>query len=122
MRRAIVLGIRRCESFQVKAAVIGFGGDEEKYPCHFKHKIGDVFIYDGEKFIGRICPHFSPQVVSKMIAFHASGPRQVPTAGYYYPFWYAPVSRKATVTNKGEAKLKAFKKSLTKEERTSIIL
>jgi uncharacterized repeat protein (TIGR04076 family) len=80
--------------FQVKATVIGFIGDEEKYPCHFQHKIGDEFIYDGEKYIGRICPHFSSTVVPKMVAFHAAGPRKVPTAGYYYPFWYAPVSRK----------------------------
>ncbi len=81
--------------FQVKATVIGFVGDEEKYPCHFQHKIGDVFYYDGEKYIGRICPHFSREIVPRMMLFHASGPRKVPASGYYYPFWYAPVSRKA---------------------------
>lgn len=86
--------------FQIKATVIGFVGDEEKYPCHFQHKVGDVFIYDGEKYIGRICPHFSSAVVPKMMAFAASGPRKVPAAGYYYPFWYAPVSRKAPENKK----------------------
>jgi len=26
--------------FKVKVTVVGFLGDEEKYPCHFQHKIG----------------------------------------------------------------------------------
>jgi hypothetical protein len=79
--------------FQVKATVIGFAGDEVKYPCHFQHKIGDTFIYDGEKYIGRICPGFSAVVVPRMMGFFAAGPRQIPTPQYYYAFWYAPVSR-----------------------------
>ncbi len=53
--------------FQVKATVIGFAGDEEKYPCHFQHKVGDTFIYDGEKYIGRICPGFSAALVPRMM-------------------------------------------------------
>lgn len=80
--------------FKVKATAIGFGGDEEKYPCHFQHKIGDTFIYDGEKYIGRICPGFSAAVVPRMMEFFAAGPRLVPTPQYYYAFWYAPVSRR----------------------------
>jgi hypothetical protein len=80
--------------FQVKATAIGFGGDEQKYPCHFQHKIGDTFIYDGEKYIGRICPGFSAVVVPRMMDFYAAGPRPVPTPQYYYAFWYAPVSRR----------------------------
>jgi hypothetical protein len=80
--------------FQVKAIAIGFGGDEQKYPCHFQHKIGDTFIYDGEKYIGRICPGFSAVVVPRMMDFYAAGPRLVPTPQYYYAFWYAPVSRR----------------------------
>jgi hypothetical protein len=80
--------------FQVKATAIGFGGDEQKYPCHFQHKIGDTFIYDGEKYIGRICPGFSAVVVPRMMEFYAAGPRPVPTPQYYYAFWYAPVSRR----------------------------
>ncbi len=80
--------------FQVRATVIGFVGDEEKYPCHFQHKIGDQFIYDGEKYIGRICPGLSAQLVPRMMGFFAAGPRKVPTPQHYYAFWYAPVSRK----------------------------
>jgi hypothetical protein len=80
--------------FKVKATVIGFAGDEEKYPCHFQHKIGDEFIYDGEKYIGRICPGMSALVVPKMMGMFAAGPRMIPAPTYYYAFWYAPVSRK----------------------------
>jgi hypothetical protein len=80
--------------FQVKATVIGFAGNEEKYPCHFQHKIGDTFIYDGEKYIGRICPGLSAAVVPRMMDFFAAGPRPVPSPQYYYAFWYAPVSRR----------------------------
>ncbi len=80
--------------FKVKATVIGFAGDEEKYPCHFQHKIGDEFIYDGEKYIGRICPGMSALVVPKMMGMFAAGPRQIPTPAFYYVFWYAPVSRR----------------------------
>jgi len=80
--------------FKVKATVVGFGGDEEKYPCHFRHKIGDEFIYDGEKYIGRICPGMSAALVPKMMSVFAAGPRVIPTPAYYYAFWYAPVSRR----------------------------
>jgi uncharacterized repeat protein (TIGR04076 family) len=80
--------------FQVKATMIGFAGDEEKYPCHFQHKTGDEFIYDGEKYIGRICPGLSAVLVPKMMAVYAAGPRKVPEPMVYYPFWYSPVSRR----------------------------
>jgi uncharacterized repeat protein (TIGR04076 family) len=79
--------------FKSKATVIGFLGDEEKYPCHFQHKIGDEFVYDGERYIGRICSNVAPLVIPKMAELHAAGPRYVP-AYYYYPFWYAPCSVK----------------------------
>ena len=79
--------------FQVKATVVGFLGDEEKYPCHFQHKIGDEFIYDGEKYIGRICPHMASILIPRMMPLCAAGPRII-SHGYYFPFWYAPVSRK----------------------------
>jgi hypothetical protein len=86
--------------FQVKATVIDYGGDEEKYPCHFQHKIGDEFIYDGEKYIGRICPGLSAVLVPKMIEVYAAGPRMVPKPMVYFPFWYAPVSRRDTGNKK----------------------
>lgn len=77
--------------FQVKATVVGFLGDEKQYPCHFQHRAGDEFIFDGEKYIGRICPHMAPLLIPRMMPLYATGPRFVPP-GYYYPFWYAPVS------------------------------
>ena len=80
--------------FKVKATVVGFLGDEEKYPCHFQHKIGDEFIYDGEKFVGRICAHVASSLIPRMMTLYAAGPRVIPTAGYYHPFWYSPVSAK----------------------------
>ena len=79
--------------FKVKATVAGFLGDEEKYPCHFQYKIGDEFIYDGEKFIGKVCPNIFPLLAQKILDLHAAGPRYVEPP-YYYPFWYAPVSVK----------------------------
>jgi uncharacterized repeat protein (TIGR04076 family) len=80
-------------AFQVKATVIGYGGDEEKYPCHFQHNIGDEFIWDGERFIGRICPYVATNAITRMLTLARTGPR-FPSALWYSPFWYAPVSRK----------------------------
>jgi uncharacterized repeat protein (TIGR04076 family) len=79
--------------FQVKATVVGFLGDEERYPCHFQHKVGDEFIYDGEKYVGRICPHMALLLIPRMMPLCAAGPRII-SHGYYFPFWYAPVSVK----------------------------
>jgi uncharacterized repeat protein (TIGR04076 family) len=75
--------------FKVKATVVQFLGDEEKYPCHFGHKVGDEFIYDGEKFHGRICPHALPVVMPHLCSLYDAGPRYVQPA-YYVPFWYVP--------------------------------
>ena len=36
--------------FKVKATLIGFLGNTERYPCHFNHKVGDEVIFDGEKY------------------------------------------------------------------------
>jgi uncharacterized repeat protein (TIGR04076 family) len=80
--------------FQIKATVVRFLGDEEKYPCHFLHKIGDEFIYDGEKFVGRMCPSMAHSLIPAMMPLHAAGPRFIPPAAYYYPFWYGTESRK----------------------------
>lgn len=77
--------------FKIKATVIGFIGDEKNNPCHFNHKIGDEFIYDGEKFIGRICPHTLPMLIPKFLALYAAGPMYVQPE-YHLPFWYAPRS------------------------------
>jgi uncharacterized repeat protein (TIGR04076 family) len=81
--------------FQVKATVVRFLGDEEKYPCHFQHRVGDEFIYDGEKYLGTICPSMARFLIPSMMPLHAAGPRVIPPSGYYYPFWYSSLSRKA---------------------------
>ena len=77
--------------FKVKATVIDFLGDKEKYPCHHGYKLGDEFIFDGESFTGTICPSLMPTVAQKTLELHAAGPRYRDTM-YYYPFLYAPVS------------------------------
>ena len=33
--------------FKVKATLIGFLGNTERYPCHFNHKVGDEVILLG---------------------------------------------------------------------------
>ena len=79
-------------SFKVKATVVAFLGDAKKYPCHFQHLIGEEFIYDGERFNGRLCPSIANYVIPQMMAVHAAGPRHIARPAYYYPFWYAPLS------------------------------
>ena len=79
--------------FKVKATLVDFLGDEEKYPCHMKHKIGDEIIFDGESYIGRLCPDVWPMLTAKVTALHQAGPRYIESF-YYYPFWYAPPSVK----------------------------
>jgi len=79
--------------FQVKATVVGFMGDEEKYPCQFQHKVGDEFIYDGEKYIGRICPYVADPLIPRMMTLYVVGPRLI-SPMYFLPHWYAPVSKK----------------------------
>jgi uncharacterized repeat protein (TIGR04076 family) len=79
--------------FKVKATVVDFLGDEEKYPCHFGHKIGDEIIFDGEKYIGRLCSDVWPILTPKVFALWVAGPRYREPI-YYCPFWYAPTSVK----------------------------
>jgi uncharacterized repeat protein (TIGR04076 family) len=77
--------------FQVKATVIGFAGNEQKYPCHFGYHIGDEIIYDGEKFTGRICLHVLPLLNKYVMPLAGAGPRFIDPV-HYYPFWNAPSS------------------------------
>jgi hypothetical protein len=80
-------------AFKVRATVVAFLGDPEKYPCHFLYKIGDEIIYDGEQFIGKICPalvHDTP-LMEKMMYLYCAGPRYT-DMWYPHPFWYAPGS------------------------------
>ncbi len=41
--------------FKVRCKLISFEGDEKRYPCHFRYKIGDEFYYDGVNFTGGVC-------------------------------------------------------------------
>ena len=65
----------------------------ERYPCHFGYKIGDEIIFDGEKFIGRICIQLLPLLDKYFLPLFAAGPRYV-NPPYYYPFFYVPLSAK----------------------------
>jgi len=78
-------------SFKTKVAMVGFMGDVEKYPCHFQHRVGDEVIFDGEKFVGRLCSSVWPLVMPIVFDVHVAGPRYMPSL-YYFPFWYAPPS------------------------------
>lgn len=77
--------------FQVRITVAGVLGDADTYPCHFKHRVGDEVIFDGESYHGRLCPDVWPLVAPKVAALHQAGPRYVEWISYY-PFWYCPCS------------------------------
>lgn len=84
--------IEEVEMFKVKATLTEFLGDLDNYPCHFCHNVGDEVIFDGEKYIGRLCPDVWPILTPKVAALHCAGPRYVDPE-YYYPFWYCCVSK-----------------------------
>jgi uncharacterized repeat protein (TIGR04076 family) len=79
--------------FKVKATVVTFLGNQEIYPCHMGHKVGDEVIFDGESYHGRLCPDVWPLIAPKVSALHQAGPRYLEW-GAYYPFWYCPPSFK----------------------------
>ena len=79
--------------FKVKGIVVGFLGNQEIYPCHMGHKVGDEIIFDGESYHGRLCPDVWPLIAPKVSALHKAGPRYVEWEAYY-PFWYCPLSIK----------------------------
>ncbi|OGN98292.1 MAG: hypothetical protein A2Y89_06045 [Chloroflexi bacterium RBG_13_51_18] len=80
--------------FKVKATVIGFDKDEKKYPCHFRYKIGEEIIYDGETITGRVCPSMAPVLGRAFNDLLASGGRhkEGEPPGSYFPFWHSPLS------------------------------
>jgi uncharacterized repeat protein (TIGR04076 family) len=80
--------------FKVKATVVGFDKDESRYPCHFRYKIGDEIIYDGEIITGRLCPAILPEIGKIFKDLQSSGGRhkEGEIAGSYYPFWHSPLS------------------------------
>jgi hypothetical protein len=79
--------------FKVKATLVRFAGDVERYPCHFGYQIGDEIIYDGESFIGKVCLQILPLLNKHIPPLYAAGPRYTNPASYY-PFFYAPLSLK----------------------------
>jgi uncharacterized repeat protein (TIGR04076 family) len=80
--------------FKVKATVVGFDKDESRYPCHFRYKIGDEIIFDGESITGRVCPSMLPSFGRAFNELLASGGRhkEGEPAGAYFPFWHSPYS------------------------------
>jgi uncharacterized repeat protein (TIGR04076 family) len=80
--------------FKVKATVIGFDKDEQKYPCHFRYKIGEEITYDGETITGRVCQSIAPVLGEAFKDLLASGGRhqagEMPAS--YFPFWHSPLS------------------------------
>ena len=80
--------------FKVKATVVGFDGDQEKYPCHFRYKIGEEIVFDGETIDGRVCPSMLLPFGEIFKSLVASGGRheedEIP--GSYFPFWHSPLS------------------------------
>ena len=80
--------------FKAKATVVGYGKDESKGPCHFRYKVGDEIIFDGETISGRICPNMMASLARAFADLFASGGRhkegEIP--GSYYPFWHSPQS------------------------------
>ena len=80
--------------FKVRATVVGFDEDEERHPCHFRYKIGDEVIWDGEKFIGRICPSILRPFAEMVSALYSSGGRhkEGEMPGAYLPFLHSPFS------------------------------
>jgi uncharacterized repeat protein (TIGR04076 family) len=60
-------------AFIVKATLVQFMGDEERFPCHFGYKIGDSFIYDGAEFHGRVCPGLLGPMVTTLVGIRLAG-------------------------------------------------
>jgi uncharacterized repeat protein (TIGR04076 family) len=77
--------------FKVKATVVAFLGNQKLYPCHMGHKIGDEVVFDGERYVGRLCPDVWPLIAPKVSALHQAGPRYVEWSSYY-PHWYVSLS------------------------------
>lgn len=80
--------------FKVKATVIGFDKDEQRFPCHFRYKVGEEITYDGEMVTGRICPSLFSVLGQAFNDLQASGGRHQESENpkSYYPFWHSPYS------------------------------
>ncbi|MGD1119609.1 MAG: hypothetical protein ABR886_09000 [Dehalococcoidales bacterium] len=80
--------------FKVKATVVGFDQDEQRFPCHFRYKIGEEITFDGETVTGRICPSVFAVLGQAFNDLQASGGRhqEGENPKSYYPFWHSPYS------------------------------
>jgi uncharacterized repeat protein (TIGR04076 family) len=78
-------------AFKVRVRVVGFLGNEELYPCHMKHKVGDEVIFDGESYTGRLCPNLWPVITPKVEALWLAGPKYRQPISQH-PFWYGALS------------------------------
>jgi len=74
-------------AFSVKATLIGFLGDAQRYPCHAMLNIGDEIIFDGAELKGKMCPDILPLIANACHTLQVMGPRYVPPS-YYSVFWY----------------------------------
>jgi uncharacterized repeat protein (TIGR04076 family) len=70
--------------FKVKATLVAFMGDVERFPCHFNYGLGDQIIYDGEKFVGRICPSLLPTLSPIIYGLHRAGNAQYSRITFRY--------------------------------------
>ena len=59
--------------YKVRAKLVAFLGDEDRYPCHFPYEIGEEIIWDGERLEGRLCPGIMNNVIPKMVIMANSG-------------------------------------------------
>jgi uncharacterized repeat protein (TIGR04076 family) len=103
-------------AYKVKCRLVAFIGDVEQFPCHFGYEIGDEFIYDGEKFIGRICPAlFHSGMLSIIDTIRYNGT----SAFRNYPWLYSGISKKDPSMKKydgvGWANVKEIPKDVRKE-------
>ncbi len=70
--------------FKVKCRLIEFLGDEKTYPCHFNYKIGDELIYDGDRFIGRVCPGIMATMMPVVHGIYLLGHKYTENIMYRY--------------------------------------
>lgn len=64
--------------------MIEFLGDEKTYPCHFNYKIGDEIIYDGDRFIGRVCPGIMASMLPVVHGMYLLGHKYTENILYRY--------------------------------------
>ena len=77
--------------FKVRIKLVAFLGNQETYPCHMNHKVGDEVIFDGRSYTGDLCPDVWPRITQLVASLFHAGPRYADPMSHSV-FWYAPVS------------------------------